>query len=238
MKFQKFIFFTLPTILLLFFSCQKDTVVDGGVSNPHVNMTTYDYLKSHPRGLFDTLLLIIDKGQMKEMINSKGTFFVPTDYSIKSYLTVRQAEVRKIDEKKDYTLDSLFKYYSPKMLKDSMSVYFFAQDIEREKLDENGKEFSSSLSPYKFLITLEEHNNDDYNAGGIITNRPKFMFFNRIIGEKDVIIGGVRKDPSNDDSKNDLRNVLQTTGVISNTGIIHVIENSHTWLRSIKFNVN
>jgi hypothetical protein len=130
------------TLVTLIFSCQKDTIVDGGVSDPKVNMTTYDYLKAHPKGLFDTLLLIVDKAQMKETINSKGTFIVPTDYSVNSYISLRQSQIRKVDERKDYTLDSLFKEFTPKMLKDSLSVYFFLKILcERNwmKMAENSK---------------------------------------------------------------------------------------------------
>ena len=238
MKLKNIKFLILSALAIMIFSCQKDAIIDGGVSDPKVNMTTYDYLKAHPKGLFDTLLLIVDKAQMKEAINSNGTFIVPTDYSVNSYISLRQSQIRKIDERKDYTLDSLFKEFTPKMLKDSLSVYFFAQNIVREELDENGREYQSSTSPYKFLVTLEEHGNDDYNAGGIISNRPKFMWFNRIIGEKDVIEGGVLKDPSNDADKLDSRNILQTSGIITNTGTVHVINNGHTWIRSLKLNLN
>lgn len=238
MKFFNKLIFAIPLVLCMFFSCQKDAVIDGGVSDPHVNMTTYDYLKSHPHGLFDTLLQIVDRAEMKDLINTKGTMFVPTDYSIKSYLAVRQSEARRIDERRDYTLDSLFKYYTPQMLRDSMAVYIFPEDITRDILDENGTEFSSKTGPYKFLITLEEHENNDYSGDGLISTRPKFMFFSRVVGEKDIIEGGVRKDPSGDADKVDMRNICQTTGIMTNTGIIHVIENSHTWLRSVKLTLN
>ncbi len=219
-------------------SCTQDNIIDGGVSDPKVNMTTYDYLKAHPRGLFDTLLLIVDRAEMKNVINSTGTMFAPTDYSINAYITAKQAEARRIDERRNFNLDSLFKYYSPQMLRDSMSAYFFPETITRDGLDANGKIFPATLRPYDFLVTLEEHTNEDYNAGGLISQRPKFMFFNRIIGEKDIIVGGVRRDPSNDPVKVDMRILCQTTGIISTTGIIHVLDNSHVWSRSLKLNIN
>ena len=238
MKLQYIKAVVLSALLMLFFSCKKDAVIDGGVSNPKVNMTTYDYLKAHPRGLFDTLLLIVDKAGMKELVNSPGTMFVPTDYSIQNYLNLRRAEIRKVDERQDFTLDSLLKNYSPAMLKDSMSVYLFPQTIQREDLEESPKEYASRQSPYKFLVSLLEHGNNDYNADGIITTKPKFMWFSRTIGEKDLEISGRFQDPSGNPDLLDSRSILQTTGIISNTGIIHVLENGHIWLRGFKLNVN
>src|SRR5882762_2161700 len=112
-------------ILLAISSCKKDAVIDGGLSIEKVNMSTYDFLKSNNRHMFDTTLLIIDKAGMKDIINGPGTFFVPNDYSITSYLSAKQNEARKIDERKNFNLDTLFKYYSAQMLKDSMGIYFF-----------------------------------------------------------------------------------------------------------------
>lgn len=223
--------------LVLFSACTKDNIVDGGVSNPKVNMTTYEYLKSHPRGLFDTLIMIIDKGEMVDLINTQKTFFAPTDYSINAYITLRQSLIRKVDERKNYTLDSLFKEFTPKMLRDSMSVYLFPEEIKRENLDATGKSFSSALSGYSLLVTLEEHTNDDYNAGGLIPERPKFMYYNRVIGDRDILSAGQIKDPTGQSNLLDVKAQCQTTGILTNTGVLHVINNSHTWVRSLKLNI-
>ena len=230
--------FIIPFVAMLFSSCKKDSVIDGGVSSPKVNMTTYDYLKSHPRGLFDTLLMIIDKGEMKDLINSKGTMFAPTNYSIKNFLSLRQAQVRAVDERKNYTLDTLFKYFTPKMLRDSMSVYLFPETIVRDGLDANGKEFASKLDNYKFLISLEPHTNDDYNAGGLIPERPKFLYYTRIIGERDVLVAGQIKDPSGNAILLDQKFICQTSGIETTTGVLHVLTNNHTWLRGLRLNIN
>jgi len=237
MKYYNNLFLLTITLLFILASCKKESIIDGGTSDAKVDMTTYDYLAAHPRGLFDTLLMIIDKAEMKNIINGSGTMFVPTDYSINAYINAVQAQVRQADERRNFNLDSLFKQYSPQMLRDSMSAYFFPEIITRDGLDANGDTFAAILRPYDFLVTLEEHTNEDYNAGGLISQRPKFMFFNRIIGERDIIVGGVRRDPSNDPSKVDMRIICQTTGIISTTGIIHVLDNSHVWSRSLKLNI-
>ncbi|WP_159636738.1 hypothetical protein [Sphingobacterium composti Ten et al. 2007 non Yoo et al. 2007] len=235
-NFIKYSFATFLSILLLS-SCTKDQIIDGGVSNPKVNMTTYDYLKSHPRGLFDTLIMIIDKGEMKDLINSQKTFFAPTDYSINAFISIRQSEIRRVDERKNFNLDSLFKQFTPQMLRDSMSVYLFSDEIVRDNLDATGKSFNSALNGYSFLITLEEHSNNDYDAGGLIPERPKFMYYNRVIGQRDVLSAGQMQDPSGNANLLDVKTICQTTGIHTNTGVLHVLNNSHAWIRSLKLNI-
>ncbi|MCA5006749.1 hypothetical protein [Sphingobacterium bovistauri] len=232
----KFCFATFLSVLL-FASCTKDQIIDGGVSNPKVNMTTYDYLKSHPRGLFDTLIMIIDKGGMVDLINNQKTFFAPTDYSINAYISIRQSEIRRIDERKNYTLDSLFKQFTPQMLRDSMSVYLFPDEIIRTNLDATGKTYQSAFNNYSFLMTLEQHTNDDYNAGGLIPERPSFMYYNRVVGERDVLVAGQLKDPSGNTNLLDVKTICQTTGIHTNTGVLHVLNNGHAWIRSLKLNI-
>lgn len=229
--------FAICLSILFFTSCTKDQIIDGGVSNPRVNMTTYEYLKAHPRGLFDTLIMIIDKGEMVDLINSQKTFFAPTDYNINNYLTVRQTAIRKIDERKNYTLDSLFKEFTPQMLRDSMSVYLFADEITRDNINPTGVTFNSALPGYSFLISLEEHANDDYNAGGLIPERPSFMHYNRVIGERDILSAGQIKDPTGNSNLVDVKALCQTTGILTNTGVLHVLTNTHTWVRSLKLNI-
>lgn len=231
------IYILFSLVLSTMISCKKDPIIDGGVHKAEVNMTTYDYLKSHPRAIFDTTLLIIDKAGMKDLINSSGTFFVPTDFAIANYIAIRQTQVRKVNEKANYTLDTLFKYFSPAMLKDSIGMYFFADRIEREGLNELGKNYVNAVGT-TYNVSLDEHHNNDYNGGGIITARPKFLYLNRIIGERDIVVNGQVQDPSGKTSLRDVKVVCQTSGIISTTGVIHVLTNGHSWIQDYRINVN
>jgi len=50
-------------------------------------MTTYDWMKSNKYGVFDTVLMLIDKAGVKDKINAQGvTFFAPTDYDVYNYV--------------------------------------------------------------------------------------------------------------------------------------------------------
>lgn len=218
---------TAFTMVAMMMSCKKDGVIDGGLSVAKVDMTTYDFLKTHPTKKFDTTLLIIDKAGLKELINSPGTFFVPNNYAIRNFLNAKRDDARKKDERLNYTLDSLFKYFSPKMLKDSMGIYFFAKEIVRENLNENGTSYQSS-SPNELLdISLEVSN--DYQIDGIINNKPKYIYATKVLGQKDILVNGDRVDPSGNKNLVDIKVICQTTGIQTNTGIVHVLGNQHLW---------
>lgn len=69
-------------------SCKKEGyLTDGGVSNPHTSLSTYDYLKANRYHYFDTTLLLIDHFNLKDSVNMAGTFFAFTDFSIQKFMT-------------------------------------------------------------------------------------------------------------------------------------------------------
>lgn len=226
MKHYRIYVAALVSVLMLA-ACEKSPIIDGGLSSENVNMTTYDFLKTHPRQMFDTTLLIIDKAGLKETINGSGTYFVPTDYSIVAFLNKKRDEARKKDERLTYTLDSLFKYFSPKMLKDSMGMYFFPEKIVRDNLNEAGKLYQSATPGVTLDISLEER--DQYTYGGIITNKPKYIYLNKVLGVKDVIVNSEKADPSGTTTLKDIKALTQTSGLITTNGVVHVLENKHIW---------
>ncbi|KKX51031.1 hypothetical protein [Sphingobacterium sp. IITKGP-BTPF85] len=224
---KKIIFLT--AVIIGFLRVVKDDVIDGRLSIGYVNMTTYDFLKSHPQHLFDTTLMIIDKAGLKDKVNAAKTFFVPTNYSIRNFLLSKQQEIRKQNEKLNFNIDSLFKYYTPKMLQDSMSVYFFSGRITRDDLTEAGTIYQTEEPSTKLLATLEQSTSNDYLVDGIISQGPKFIYLTKIIGERDIMKNGSLNDPSGNTKLNDIRVLCQTTGLLTNTGVIHVLNNTHIW---------
>jgi hypothetical protein len=234
-----FIKVLIPIVLLIFTanSCTKNNIVGGDLHKPTLGMSTYDFLVSNPYGLFDTVKQIIDSARLKDLINGQDiTFFCPTDYNVKSFLDQKRAQQRAIDERLDYTLDSLFKYCSRDMLRDSMGLYIFAQPLSRDNLTAEGDYYPSITAnndpatnidhPWmERYLSLEEVEN--YTISGLISSKPKCIFYTKIIGLKDNDEG---KDPSGDEKRQDVRVIVQTSGLISTNGIIHVLDNSHTWL--------
>jgi hypothetical protein len=87
-------------------SCEKNYLTDGGLAKPTTTLNTYDYLQSNAYHQFDTVLMIIDHFGLKDSLNSAGTFFAPTDFSIVRFMTNEQIT----------SLDSLYAHVSAKFL--------------------------------------------------------------------------------------------------------------------------
>ncbi|WP_432708133.1 hypothetical protein [Pedobacter sp.] len=227
MKKNLYILLNMGIVLLFFSACKKDAVIDGRLSDPNINMTTYDYIKSNPRNLFDTTLIIIDRAEMKDVINASGTFFVPNDYTIGNYITLKQTEVRRKDARLNFTLDSLLKY-SPQMLRDSMGMYCFKEKLTRDELSDPGALYQTNTSNIDLWVSLVEVS--QYIVDGVITTKPKYIYLTKIIGAKDIVeSSGVTYDPTKDAKQLDIKVLCQTTGLITTTGVVHVLSNSHNW---------
>lgn len=207
----------LLLVLALVASCKKDNYLTGGSKiNPKVEMTTYDYLKSKP--LFDTLVQLIDHAGMKDEINGKVTFFAPTDYSIRSLLLKRTTEVqlKYNDENIKYTIDS----FPVNELKDSLRAYMFKEVISRENLSLSNQLYKNMVGE-EFAIKLVE--SIDYDD--IISQRPRFLHIIKIID-------GLDPDPRPQDYPKEMWDKdeeVQTSGIITQTGLLHVINNQHAF---------
>lgn len=230
---KKYIFIVFAA-MIVFISCKKGNgIIDGGLSNPRVNFNTYDFLKSHPRKVFDTTLMVIDKAGLKDIINGDVTFFVPNNYSINNFLNIKRDEARQIDENKKYTLDSLFKYFSPAKLRDSLGIYVFKGKISYNQLTEEGQIYHPVVSPTEsFVISYTK--TSGYLVDGIITSDARLVYFTRVIGQRDVLVNGQMEDPSGDESLLDRSAVCQTSGIETTNGIVHVLSNSHPWTFKVK----
>ena len=120
---------SLLLVVSVLFSCKKrdDYLTGGTMHNAKYNGTTYDFLKGQASGLFDTLILLVDKAGLKDKLNQQGvSFFAPTDYAINNYLNRRAIQEQNIDPLRKWTLDSLIKYEMPKFT-DSLDTYFVGQ---------------------------------------------------------------------------------------------------------------
>jgi len=70
---------TLILLMVLFslYSCSNDDyLVDGGVADQHVGMSTYDFLKSNKQ--LDTLAILIERTGIIEVVHAKSTIFFTT----------------------------------------------------------------------------------------------------------------------------------------------------------------
>ncbi|SEA12783.1 hypothetical protein SAMN05660909_00864 [Chitinophaga terrae (ex Kim and Jung 2007)] len=217
MQFKKFFIHTgwmgLLAIVLLA-SCRKEHYLGGSPTNAHTDLSTYDYLKANP--LFDTLILLIDKAGLKEMVNGQGTFVAPTDYSIKRFLNTRTTELQKQtnNENIKYTIDSL----KVPELRDSLMTYLFDAGIQRAGLSTETTVFKSKVNEqFGFKIIYAQ---DDVISAGV-----PLMYMSKIIN-------GVDPSPLPSDfpdTDKDKEYVLQTTGILTKNGVLHVLSNAHTF---------
>lgn len=209
---------------LFFSACKKnDYFVGGTLHNAKVNMSTYDFLKSNNRGLFDTLLLLVDKAGIKDLINKKGvTFFVPTDYSIKTYCEYRSIQIQKVDPFKKWTVDSIIKYELPRFA-DSLNVYMLPSAVSYAQSTETGKIYNTQKAGAKAVVSYESTDDPNLGYNESSTVYPRIMYYTYLYGAlTEPFVAS--KIPAALGS----RNLIQTSGVESTTGLVHVLANSHT----------
>src|SRR5687768_6853865 len=126
MKNNKLILITLALLLLLASSCKKAAyLTDGGIHSSKSPLSTYEYLRQHGWKSFDTLIMVVDKFNLKDEVNNAGTFFASDDYSIKKYMDLRLAQKKLTNDLAKYTLDSLYKDITA----DSIRQYLFREKI-------------------------------------------------------------------------------------------------------------
>lgn len=200
-------------------ACQKDDYInDGGKASGVVNMTTYDFLKSNPK--FDSLVRIIDKAGMKDEINGDITFFATTNYGIVDYVKAKKQKriIEVGDENIFFNIDNL----NSAELRDSLKNYMFAGSITRSKLNTEGALYTSLLGPINnvsWLIKLRRaYDYSDY------LDYVDYLNFTKVIGTRDDL----QADPSTvPQASKDISYDCQTSGIITTTGIVHVLSDNH-----------
>lgn len=211
---KKYIFFILVVAAAILVGCQSDDyLIDGGIHNPKVNMTTYEYLQTNP--VFDTLLILIDKAGLKETINGNVTFFAPNDYVIKRYLTAKRGDVVAQDPFSDFTLEDI----PVQDIRDSLKMYIIPGKVNRDVMTKAGTVYTS-LMGNRVAVSLIPVD-DEY--ADIIGVWPEYVFFTTVVGQ-----GLDKPGEIVSEQELDKRDRCQTSGIETNTGIIHVLENSHT----------
>lgn len=192
-----------------------DYLIDGGTANPNVDMTTYDFLRSKP--LFDTLVMAIDIAGLKDKVNEAKTFYVPTNFSFNKYITAELELRKKLDADAVYTFDSI-----PRAEFDSLQMYMFGEYLTRDSLVKEGEIYTSFIGK-EFKLSKEPQ--DAYQNDLVI--QPEYLYFINKVGRQfdsyeDTVDGNVAS------SEKDERIIVQTSGIITTTGVVHVLNNNHT----------
>ncbi|AEV98109.1 hypothetical protein A4D02_33515 [Niastella koreensis] len=209
-------------MLLATVACKKSYTIGGSTFTAQVNMTTYDYLKTNH--LFDTLVMMIDKAGLKDELNQAGTFFAFSNYSIRNYVNAKGDDLRIIrnNENMPYTFDSL----NLPALKDSLRSYMFTDRFTRDNITRNGLWRPSRNGEYRLMQLIPT---TDYTNQNVFTTEPQYIYFTKIIAlPGHPVPADSTQLPSVVDEQR-LGNLCQTTGIITTTGVLHVLANSHTF---------
>lgn len=199
-------------------SCTKDDYINGGeVHQAKVNMTTYDFLASHPK--FDSLVRVIDRANLKELVNSDITFFATTNWGVADYVKIKKQQ--RIIEVGNENISFGIADIEPKQL-DSLKMYMFKGKIERQNLDVNGAYYANLFGPIdnvRFRLGLRRTR--DYSD---YVDYVDYLYFTKVHGTLDVEEPNQNAIP---EAQRDVRVDVQTSGIITTTGVIHVLDGDH-----------
>jgi hypothetical protein len=216
---KKYIGICAVFCIIFLASCKKnDYKNDGGLSDAYVDMTTYDYLASNPQ--FDSLVKVIDKAGLKDAVNGDVTFFVTTNYGIVDYVRAKKNE--KAAETGEENFDFGIKDIPAQELSDSLKTYLFAGKINRDQITVSGQLYNSLLGPIpnvQYMIKMRRAY--DYNN---YINYVDYVNYVKVIGSLDADEQDQTDIP---DAEIDQAVEVQTSGIITKTGIIHVLSGNH-----------
>lgn len=210
--------FWVVAMIMLLASCEKDDYInDGGVHDPHVNMTTYDFLASHPK--FDSLVRIIDRAGLKDLVNSDITFYATTNWGVADYVSAKKQEriIELGDENISFDIDDI----EPQQL-DSLKMYMFEGKIGRDKFTVDGGYYESLFGPMDgSRLRLGLRRTRDYSA---YVDYVDYLYYTRVRGTLDAEEPNQSAIP---EALKDQRVDVQTSGIITTTGVVHVLQGSH-----------
>ena len=203
--------------------CKKNDYLSGGtINNPKVNMTTYDYLQSNSLHQFDSVLLIIDKAGLKELINQQGaTFFAPTNAAVYAYLNVRTLAMQKVDPSAKYTLDTLFRYDLARVA-DSMRMYVINQPLTYDKLTADGTKYATQLPGDTAVVAFVPTNSAVLGYFNQISNVPQIVTYFQLWQPLEDPFQAV-----NIPNNVGVANICQTSGIQTTNGTLHVLANGN-----------
>jgi hypothetical protein len=211
----------LLIVVLGLYSCSNnDYLVDGGVADQNVKMSTYDFLKSNKQ--LDTLALLIQRADMIDVVNAKSTtLFAPNNLSIKNYVNIILNIKKGIDPNATFTINDI-----PVVdLKVMLGNYIFDQTLDRSKLVKEGKVYTTHNGEER-LLSLEPV--EQYT--GQLDNFPEYVYYTFKVG--------ANWDPtdaiSSDVKEGDKKSVVRTSNLISTNGVIHVLQGTHVFSNYIK----
>lgn len=195
-------------VALTMFSCDSDDyLVDGGISDPNVGTSTFEFLKSHNQ--LDTLAILIERAGLKNVVDGETTLFAPNNLSIKKYVNAILTEMRESDPEAEFTIDDI----PTDELSNYLGAYIFDEKIVRDDMLKEGKIYVAHNGEER-LISLEPTN----NYANQLDEFPEYVYYTYKDGDEwdewDNIV-------------DDTKVLVRTSNLISTNGVIHVLQGNH-----------
>lgn len=217
---KKIIYYICMLSLVCFIYSCDDDFIDGGTTSPNVDKTTVDFLKGH--GKFNSMMKLMEEaGLLAEMNNPGVTVVIPTDYTVNRYVTQWAIKVRKElnDENYPFNFDSLMVRLPE--FRDSLAMYIIPKKIDRSDLEgkTNFSEITQSLLGNEIQMALKK----TLLYTEWLPNSQNYLL------HYTWVINGLDPEETAGMPTEDLDkgNVCQTSGLITTTGILHVLEDDH-----------
>jgi len=209
-------------------ACKKDYIVGGSPenTNAYAKVTTYDVLKSLP--LYDTLVQLIDTAGLKDKVNGQGTtFFAPSDYSIFNYLNQRTIQVQNVDPTLKFALDSLFYYLRNNVngTRDSLLMYLVHQPRPYSALTNTGAFYPTELTGDTVIVSYEYTKDGNLGYNSLVSGVPQVVYFTQLWQPYALSDANPAGDITSDIG---VHTLCSTSGVVTRTGMINALNNSHT----------
>ncbi len=204
---MKKIILILAVVLGITSCSQEDYLVDGGLSDGNLGVSTMEFLKNHYQ--LDTLAILIERAGLADAVNGTSTLMAPNNLAIKSYVTRVLAEMQKTNPQAKFTFDDI----SVDTLKKHMGAYIFPEKIRREDMVKEGRVYTA-VNGAQRRISLEPV--EQYT--GQLSEFPEYVYYTYKVGAE--------WDEWNKIT-NDIRVQIRTSNLISTNGVIHVLQGSH-----------
>lgn len=204
---MKKIILILAVVLGITSCSQEDYLVDGGLSDGNVGVSTMDFLKSHYQ--LDTLAILIERAGLADKVNGSSTLMAPNNLAIKNYVKRVLGEMQKTNPQAMFTFDDI----SVDTLTKHMGAYIFPEKITRENMVKEGKVYTAVNGDQR-RISLEP--TEQYT--GQLSGFPEYIYYTYKVGAE--------WDEWNKIT-NDIRVQVRTSNLISTNGVIHVLQGSH-----------
>lgn len=206
---HKLIVVALLLLTVAFTSCKKTSyVTDGGLANAYSKFSTYDYLKNNQYHQFDTVLMLVDKLNLKDTINNAKTFFAFTDMSLHQLMT--SLGTTTLDELTDSVSSKLF------------TQYMFNQAITLDDAKTTAIAYTNyvgSKAPCAIKKTAATY------IVNLDNSSPTFTYYILDYIKVNGVLDGSPGAPANDPV--DVTLPTQTEGIHTSTGtILHVFANT------------